>query len=116
MTDTKTTGFDLQTDWVFGRHNVVAGASWFRDRKHRSPSVVQSTTSFSTNRTIRNSRSVPDASLSNVSLFAQDDYKVTNRFRLIGGVRFDRFKTVSEPTAEFALDPRFTQARSKSWV
>jgi hemoglobin/transferrin/lactoferrin receptor protein len=44
--------------------------------------------------------------LSNASFFAQDDYRVTKRFRVIGGVRFDRFTTKSEPTAEFALDPR----------
>ncbi|MEO8042396.1 MAG: TonB-dependent receptor, partial [Acidobacteriota bacterium] len=31
VTDTKTTGFDLQSDWLFGSHNIVAGASWFRD-------------------------------------------------------------------------------------
>ena len=111
VTDTKTTGFDLQSDWIFGRHSVVAGGSWFRDQNTDRRLVAQSTTSSSTNRTIRNSRSVPDASLSNASLFAQDDYKVTNRLRIIGGVRYDRFKTVSEPTAEFALDPRFTQAQ-----
>ena len=31
VTDTKTAGFDLQSDWVFGRHNIIAGASYFRD-------------------------------------------------------------------------------------
>lgn len=111
VTDTRTVGFDLQSDWVFGRHNIVAGASWFRDENTDRRLVVQSTTSFSTNRTIRNSRSVPDAHLSNVSAFAQDDYKVTKRLRIIGGLRFDRFKTAAEPTTDFALDPRFTPAQ-----
>jgi outer membrane receptor protein involved in Fe transport len=108
VTDTKTTGFDLQTDWVFGRHNLVAGASWFRDENTDRRLVVQASTATSTNRSIRNSRSVPDASLSNFGIFAQDDYRMTKRLRLFGGIRLDRFKTIAEPTAEFALDPRFT--------
>ncbi|HVF31155.1 MAG TPA: TonB-dependent receptor, partial [Pyrinomonadaceae bacterium] len=31
VTDTKTTGFDVQSDWIFGRHNLIAGASYFKD-------------------------------------------------------------------------------------
>lgn len=111
VTDTKTTGFDLQTDWIFGSHNVIAGASWFKDRNTDRRLLIQSTTAFSPNRTIRNSRSVPDASLSNLAFFAQDDYRVTKKLRLIGGIRFDRFATVAEPTSEFGLDPRFTPAQ-----
>ncbi len=111
VTDTNTAGFDLQSDWIFGSHNIVAGASWFRDQNTDRRLIIRSTTSFSTNRTIRNSRSVPDASLSNLGVFAQDDYRVTKRLRLIAGIRIDRFATISEPTAEFELDPRFTQAQ-----
>jgi hemoglobin/transferrin/lactoferrin receptor protein len=108
VTDTKTTGFDLQSDWLFGRHNVVAGVSWFKDDNTDRRLVITSSTASSTNRAFRNSRSVPDASLSNLGFFAQDDYRISKRLRLIGGVRFDRFVTVSEPTPEFALDPRLT--------
>ena len=111
VTDTKTTGFDLQTDWIFGRHNVVAGASWFKDDNSDRRFAIRSTTAFSPNRTIRNSRSVPDASLSNLALFAQDDFRITKRLRFIGGVRFDRFATAAEQTADFGLDPRFTPAQ-----
>lgn len=111
VTDTKTTGFDVQTDWLFGRHNIVAGASWFRDSNTDRRLVIQASTPSSTNRIFRNSRSVPDASLSNAALFVQDDYRVTGRLRLIGGIRFDRFSTSAEPTSEFALDPRFTPAQ-----
>jgi outer membrane receptor protein involved in Fe transport len=111
VTDTKTTGFDLQSDWVFGRHNIIAGASWFRDENTDRRLVISASTPTSPNRTFRNSRSVPDASLSNLAFFAQDDYRVIPRLRLIGGVRIDNFKTVAEPTAEFVLDPRFTAAQ-----
>jgi len=111
VTNTKTSGFDLQSDWIFGSHNVVVGASWFRDTNNDRRLVVQSTTSFSPNRTFRNSKSVPDASLSNLAFFAQDDFRVTSKLRFIGGIRLDRFVTTAEPTVDFALDPRLTQAQ-----
>lgn len=111
VTDTKTTGFDLQTDWVFDRHRVIAGTSFFRDGNTDRRLTITSTTPFSTNRTVRNSRSVPDASLSNIGFFVQDDYRVTNRLRLTGGFRFDRFKTASKPTTNFGIDPRLTPAQ-----
>lgn len=34
--------------------------------------------------------------------------RVTSSLKLTGGFRFDRFKTVSEPTENFAIDPRLT--------
>ena len=108
VTDTKTSGFDVQTDWLFGQHNIVAGASWFRDKNSDRRLVVQSTTPISTNRSFRNSRSVPDANLSNLAFFAQDDYRINKRLRIFGGVRVDRFSTTSKPTPEFSLDPRLT--------
>ncbi len=108
VTDTKTSGFDVQTDWMFGRHNVIAGTSFFRDSNTDRRVTISSTTSISPNRTIRNTRSVPDASLSNIAFFVQDDYRVTDRLRLTGGFRYDRFKTASQPTVNFSVDPRLT--------
>lgn len=106
VTDTRTTGFDVQSDWIFGRHNIVAGTSYFKDDNtdRRLTALAFSPTArpFS----IRNGRSVPDASLSNIGFFAQDDLRLNGRLRLIGGIRWDRFKTVSQQTASFALDPR----------
>ena len=106
VTDTKTSGFDVQSDWTFGRHNVVAGASYFKDENtdRRLTTLAFSPTAppFS----IRRGRSVPDASLSNIAGFIQDEFRVTDRLRFIGGIRFDRFKTVSITTENFAVDPR----------
>jgi TonB-dependent heme/hemoglobin receptor len=109
VTDTRTAGFDLQSDWVFGRNNLIAGTSFFRDTNSDRRHIVSAATPTSPNPTIRNSRSVPDASLSNIAFFAQDEFRVNNRLRLVGGVRYDRFKTVAEPTPEFTIDPRLTQ-------
>jgi hypothetical protein len=44
---------------------------------------------------------------------AQDDYRVTKRLRLIGGVPFDRLLPRPNRLPEFALDPRLTRIRSK---
>lgn len=111
VTDTRTAGFDVQSDWAFGPHNVIAGVSYFNDDNSDRRLIVQSTTSFSTNRAVRNTRSVPNARLSNIGFFVQDEYRITSRFKLIGGLRFDRFATVSEPTANFAIDPRLTASQ-----
>ncbi len=109
VTNTKTAGFDLQTDWKLGsRNQLVAGASFFRDANTDQRLLVTASTSFSPNRTIRNTRSVPDADLTNIAAFAQNEFRVNTRLKLIGGVRYDRFSTNAKPTAEFTLDPRFT--------
>lgn len=109
ITDTKTSGFDLQSNWIFGKHNVIAGTSYFLDDNSDRRMTVSSTTSYSPNRTTRYTRSVPDASLSNIAFFVQDDLLVTDRLRLTAGFRYDRFQTASEPTENFAIDPRLTQ-------
>src|SRR5688572_11225825 len=110
VTDTKTVGFDLQTDWRLGERNfMIAGASFFRDKNTDRRLIITSTTPTSLNRTERNSRSVQDATLSNFGLFAQNEFRITPKVRIVGGVRFDTFATRSEPTPEFTLDPRFTE-------
>jgi hemoglobin/transferrin/lactoferrin receptor protein len=73
VTDTKTSGFDLQTDWVFGSRNILtAGASFFRDVNSDRRQIITATTPSSPNRQVSNTKSVPDASLTNVAAFAQD--------------------------------------------
>lgn len=109
ITNTNTAGFDLQSDWKLGyRNQMVAGVSFFRDENTDRRLLITSTTSFSPNRTIRNSRSVPDASLTNIAAFAQNEFRVNSRLKLIGGIRYDRFTTKAAPTPEFTLDTRFT--------
>ncbi|MFM9904253.1 MAG: TonB-dependent receptor domain-containing protein [Pyrinomonadaceae bacterium] len=111
ITNTKTSGFDLQTDWTLGgRNSLTAGASFFRDTNKDNRQITKSTTPASVNRTITNTKSVPDASLANIAAFAQDEFRVTNRLKFVGGIRIDNFKTVSQTTAGFAL-PNLTQAQ-----
>lgn len=111
VTKTKTSGFDLQTDWLFGsRNSLTAGVSFFRDTNKDNRKTTRTTTPSSTNRTFTYTKSVPDASLSNIAAFAQDEFRVTNRFKLVGGFRIDNFKTVSQPTTGFAL-PNLTASQ-----
>lgn len=111
ITNTKTSGFDLQTDWTFGgRNSLTAGASFFRDTNKDRRQITKSTTPISPNRTITNTKSLPDASLTNIAAFVQDEFRVTSRLKFVGGVRVDNFKTVSQPTTGFTL-PNLTAAQ-----
>lgn len=104
VTDTKTSGFDLQTDWVFGsRNSLVAGVSFFRDTNKDNRLVVTGSTPISPNPRTSTTKSVPDASLTNFAGFAQDEFRLTNRLKVVGGIRVDNFKTVSQTTTGFAL-------------
>ncbi len=111
VTDTKTAGYDVQTDWVFGDHRLVAGTSYFNDQNTDRRLTISGSTPTSSNLVYRNTRSVPDANLWNVAFFAQDEYKINRRLKLIGGIRWDRFRTASEATQDFALDPMLTPAQ-----
>lgn len=112
ITGTQTDGFDVQTDWQFGsRYRVITGVSAFIDDNTDKRLLISSTTPTSPNQTIRTSRSVPDATLTNIAAFAQNDLRISRRFRLTGGIRYDRFATDALPTPEFTLDPRFTQSQ-----
>jgi hemoglobin/transferrin/lactoferrin receptor protein len=104
VTDTKSLGFDLQTDWQIGSRNyLTAGGSFFRDENSDRRLNVSGSTATSANPRVTNTRSVPDASLSNFAGFVQDEFRVTRRFKIIGGVRFDDFRTNADPTTGFAL-------------
>lgn len=111
ITDTKTSGFDVQTDWAFGgRNNLVAGVSFFRDTNKDRRLVVSRSTPASTSSRTSTTKSIPDASLSNFAGFAQDEFRVSNRLKFVGGVRVDNFKTVSQTTTGFVL-PALTPAQ-----
>lgn len=104
VTDTKSVGFDAQSDWQIGSRNyLTAGTSFFRDENSDRRLNISASTPTSTNRTQTNTRSVPDANLTNFAAFAQNEFRVTRRFKLIGGVRFDNFRTHADPTTGFAL-------------
>src|SRR5690606_24368948 len=104
ITDTRTTGADVQTDWKLGsRNTLTAGGSFFRDSNKDDRTINNAFTSTSPVQSIDNSKSVPDATLTNFAAFAQDEFRLTKRFKLTGGIRVDNFKTKAQPTTGFDL-------------
>ncbi len=104
VTDTTTTGFDIQTDWRIGNtHYITAGGSFFRDNNSDRRLVRTSTLPTSPTFTENRTTSVPEASLTNAAAFVQDEYRITPRFKIVGGVRVDNFWTSGEPTTGFGL-------------
>lgn len=116
-THTLTAGVDAQSSWTLGRHNVLtAGFSYTRDRNRDSRFVERLSPNFRTNppsltRSTDRSQSVPDATFTNFAFFAQDEYEVTRKFRLIGGLRLDRFNINSERTPGFDLPSFLTPSQ-----
>ncbi|MEW6734766.1 MAG: TonB-dependent receptor [Acidobacteriota bacterium] len=117
VTKTTTGGFDLQSNWLLSRNNVLtAGISYFRDRNRDMRFILRLLPDFRTNppslmRTTDRSKSVPNASFGNFAIFTQDEYQATRWLRLVAGIRIDRFDIDSEPTNGFILPPFFTKSQ-----
>lgn len=117
ITRTSTGGFDLQSNWLLSRNNVLtAGVSYFRDRNRDTRFILRLLPNFSTNppsltRSEDRSRSVPNATFGNFAVFAQDEYQATRWLRFVGGIRIDRFDINSEKTTGFVLPPFFTKSQ-----
>lgn len=107
ITDTKSVGFDAQSNWLIGSKNfLTAGISFFRDDNQDSRLALNRITGAA-NRTT----SVPKAYFGSFAGFAQDEFEVTNRLKLIGGIRVERFFSGSEQTTGFALPITLTPAQ-----
>lgn len=112
VTDTKTLGFDLQTDWILGsRNNLTAGASFFRDENSDRRYVERRRRAFTPILSQDRTRGVPDANITNIAAFAQNEFTATNRLKLIGGLRIDRFVSRAEPTGGFGLPAALTPSQ-----
>lgn len=102
ITDTNSVGFDLQSDWVLGSKNfLTAGFSFFRDENKDARLQQRVLPPIVPNR----SPSVPKADFGSFAFFAQDEFTLTNRLKLVGGLRVERFSSGSQPTDGFALPP-----------
>ncbi|MFN0110748.1 MAG: TonB-dependent receptor [Blastocatellia bacterium] len=121
LTDTrqnvKSYGWDVQGNFLFARRNTLtAGASYFYDhsrdsRVSRSEAAI---IGFATRppapaRLIPQNialgpasttfpQRVPKSNFKNLGLFLQDEFDLTPRLRLIGGLRVDKFDVATLPT------------------
>lgn len=99
FTDTDSTGFDVQTNWIFGSRNfLTAGISYFRDENEDLRVNLNRLSGVETRST-----SVPNADFGSFAGFVQDEFELTNRLKLIGGIRIERFFSGSTPTDGFAF-------------
>lgn len=109
VTDTDSTGLDLQSNWLLGSRNfLTAGFSFFRDTNKDERFIETNSPNFAANPPVQvirvdRSKSVPDSNYGSFAAFAQNQFQVTNRLNLIGGIRVDRFNSKSKPTVGFSL-------------
>lgn len=114
VTDTRSYGFDLQSNWLLGSRNVLtAGFSFFRDKNSDERFVESLRPDFTVFpprlvRRVETSPSVPDASFGSFAFFAQDQFEVSDRLQLVGGLRVERFFANSSPTNGFILPAQLT--------
>ncbi len=81
-------GGEIQTDWEFGDHTIVAGATVTHDdidgttktRTRTGPIIFPPAPAFE--------HYVYDAEMLTAAAFIQDEWKVTDKTRLIGGARY----------------------------
>ncbi len=120
VTDTDSTGLDLQTNWILGNNNfLTAGFSFFRDTNKDDRFIETNSPNFAANPpaqviTRDLSKSVPDSSYGSYAVFAQDEFQATTRLKLVGGVRVDRFISKSKPTEGFVIPLGVTQFVSQN--
>jgi len=104
-TDTSSYGFDVQSNWILGTRNfLTGGVSFFRDR-NEDFRLTTNRISGAQNRT----KSVPDADFGSFAGFAQDEFDVTNRLKLIGGIRVEKFFSSSTQTEGFVFPTNIRQ-------
>ncbi len=121
LTDTrqnvKSYGWDVQATFVPASRNVLTtGASFFYDhaRDSRVSRSAASIIGFATRppspprlipqnialgpASVTFPQRVPKSNYANLAFFAQDEYELTRRIRLVGAVRVDRFDITGVPT------------------
>lgn len=121
-----TPGVDVQAVWVpAANHLLTTGATFYRDNSsdRRTTSTTMSmvgnvamgargpaATVFPTPvvlgpPTLATPVRVPDASLQNIALFAQDEWRIRPDISLVAGLRGDFYDVKTEATAGYTVDP-----------
>ena len=121
-----TPGVDLQAVWVpASNHVLTTGLTFYRDRSSdaRTTTTTMSmvgqvvmgqrgpaATVFATPTplgppTVAHPVRVPDASLRNIAVFAQDEWRVRSNVSLVAGLRGDFYNVTTEATPGYTVDP-----------
>jgi len=121
-----TLGFDLQNTFLVSPTNVLtAGVTFFRDRSEDERTTVTQTSLLGNvslgprgpqpsvfpqpvpprQPVVAHPVRVPDASFSDFAFFAQDEWDLAPRVRLVGSLRIDRYNVNTDPTPGYVIDP-----------
>jgi outer membrane receptor protein involved in Fe transport len=122
--DVKTWGFDLQNTFLLSPRNVlIAGFTAYRDQSHDeresstqmnlvgrvalgprgpTPIVLPELVPLGPP-TMTEPVRVPDASFRDFGIFAQDEWDITNRLKLVVGLRYDSYRVVTDPTPGYEV-------------
>lgn len=103
VTDVDTIGLDVQATSVLRQHLLTYGVNSYRD-KNRDARVQIMNPGLPSEMVLSRAPSVPNSSLMGVGIFLQDQYQPFSRLRLVGGIRFDRFRLDASETPNF--DPQ----------
>jgi outer membrane receptor protein involved in Fe transport len=88
-TDVTTVGFRAEVARIFSRSILTYGADFFRDDARGRDSSVTTVVGFGPPMTETSTRSqIPNATLSSLGLFLQNDMRLHERFSVIAGGRF----------------------------
>ena len=121
-----TPGVEAQAVWTPARnHLLTTGATFYRDQSHDERTTV--TTTSMVGQVVLGQRGpapvvfpapvalgppttahpvrVPDASLSDLAFFAQDEWRVRQDVSLVAGIRGDFYRVVTKATPGYAVDP-----------
>lgn len=121
----RTTGYDTQAVLVPARrHILTVGTNYFRDHNRDTTVLIQGARNLVLTpeaaralvaqhatrsglddafRQANNAPIVPNGGFRDLGWFAQEEYEVSKRLRLIGGLRYDRFLVRSEVTDNFSV-------------
>ncbi len=121
-----TPGVDLQAVWVpASNHVLTTGVTFYRDRSsdartttttmsmvgqvvlgQRGPAAIvfPAPTALGPP-TVANPVRVPDASLRNIAVFAQDEWRLRSNVSLVAGLRGDFYNVTTEATPGYTVDP-----------
>jgi len=100
VTRIETRGLDLQVTGASSRHLLTYGSNAYRDRSQESRLQLRQSASGQVTVTSR-APSTPNSTFSNFGLFLQDQFELSRRLRLMGGIRLDRFGLNASETENF---------------
>lgn len=128
----KTPGVDVQGTFLAAhKHVITAGTTLYSDRSadvrttttqmsmlgnvalgSRGPQAIVFPSPVAMGApTVSHPSRVPDASFRDIGVFVQDEYDLTTRVRLVGGLRLDRYAVTTKQTPAYEIESLLTGAK-----